>query len=164
MTNAHEVDARERLNLLRDDSGRIALQFGDGMIHRDVLVRRTCPLTDPDHYIVFLDAQGRELCVVRDPRRLSSEAQAVVREALEQHYVRSQIKAILSLRTEGEVCYIDAETSMGRRDFVVSNLHEGLRRLTDTRLLFFDIEGNRFEIEDVQRLDRRSVGLLKGVV
>src|SRR5262245_20224719 len=154
----------EDLNVLRDDQGRIAIQFGAGVIHRDVRVRRAAPLTDPDHYLVFLDVHGRELCVVRDPHRLTAAALAVVTAALEHEYLSTQLTAIRSLRIEGEVCYVDAETSRGRRDFVVSNLQRGLRRAGDRKLLFIDIDGNRFEIEDYEWLDRRSVALLRKVL
>ena len=164
MAYAYEPNALGEVNVLCDQDGEIALRFGDATIYRDVRVRRALPLTDPDHYIVFLDAQGRELCVVRDPRDLSSEGQAILKETLERDYLTSQIGAILSLRTEGEACHINAETSRGRREFVVANLQEGLRRLTDTKLLFLDSDGNKFEIEDVRRLDRRSLALLKKVV
>ena len=152
------------LNVMRDDQGRIAIQFGAGAIHRDVRVRRAAPLSDPDHYLVFLDAHGRELCVVRDPHRLTAAAQAVVTAALEHEYLSAQLTAIRSLRIEGEVCYVDAETARGRRDFVVSNLQRGLRRVGDRKLLFIDIDGNRYEIEDYERLDRRSVALVRKVL
>src|SRR5262245_9143495 len=162
--NAQETDALGELDVLCDQDGDIALRFGDGTVYPDVRVRRALPLTDPDHYVVFLDAQGRELCTVRDPHRLSSEAQAAVNDALNRHYLTSLIEAIVSLRTEGEACHIDAQTSRGRHEFVVANLQDGLRRVTDTKLLFLDADGNRFEIKDLRRLDRRSLALLKKVV
>src|SRR5918995_4972134 len=113
-TGAEDGMRSDTLTLECDEYGRVALQFADGATHRDVLVRRAAPLSDPEHYIVFLDADGQELCVVRDPRSLSPNDQAIVTFALERHYLRCQVTAVLSLRIEAEVCYFDAETSRGR--------------------------------------------------
>jgi len=154
----------DELRLECDDHGRLTLALGKGAVHKEVRVRRAAPLSDPDRYIVFLDEEGREICVVRDPRRLSQETQAVLRSALDCQYLSSQVLALLSLRIESEVCYFEAETSRGHREFIIPNLQEGVRRLGDRKVLFVDVDGNRFEINDLEMLDRRSLALLKRVL
>lgn len=156
-------EQRDNLCLEFDDHGRLTLAIG-GVVHKGVIVRRAAPLSDPDHYIVFLDVKGREICVIRDPRHLSPHTQAVLKSALDHHYLSSQIIALLSLRIESEVCYFNADTSRGRREFIIPNLQEGVRRVGERKLLFVDVDGNRFEVADLEALDRRSLALLKRVL
>jgi uncharacterized protein DUF1854 len=152
------------VKLWREEGGGIALQMNDGDIHRDIRVRRAAPLSDPEHYLVFLDNNGRELAMVCDPRSLRPECQEIVASALEHHYLTSQIVKILSIRIEAEVCYFAVETSRGPREFVIPNLQDGLRLVNERKLLFVDVDGNRFEIDDMERLDRRSVALLRNML
>jgi hypothetical protein len=130
-----------------------------GQHYSHIVAVRASPLTYPDHYICFLDANGREICMVDDPSELDTASQQVLREELERRYLTSTILRVRSARREG-VCYFDADTSRGRRDFVVQQTPETVHWLGDHRLLLVDVDGNRFEAHDIRALDRKSAKLL----
>jgi hypothetical protein len=46
----------------------------------------------------------------------------------------------------------------------VQNVSENAQWLGDYRLLLVDVDGNRFEIPDLQALDRRSLGFVELVL
>lgn len=154
-------DEAQQLELTVADDGRMMLAVRGGAMRRHVHVRRAAPLSDPDCYIVFVDDNGREICLVREPRDLSHETRAVVRAALDRQYLTAKITAVLSVRIESEVSYLEVETSRGRRHFAIQHLDARVRRLKDRRLLLVDIDGNWYEIDDPNSLDRRSLALLK---
>ena len=128
--------------------------------HSHIVAVRASPLTYPDHYICFLDANGREICMVEDPSDLDTASQQVLREELARRYLTSGILRVRSVRREAGVCYFDADTSRGNREFVVQQTPETVRWLGDHRLLLMDVDGNRFEAHDIRALDRKSAAKL----
>jgi hypothetical protein len=135
----------------------------EGKRYSNIIVVRAAPLTDPDHYICFLDANALEICMLENPAALDSDSRHVLREELDRRYLTSEIQGIHTARREAGACYFDAETSRGRREFVVQETPETMRWLGDHRLLLIDVDGNRFEVHDVRLLDRRSAKLLMAV-
>ena len=76
----------------------------------------------------------------------------------------AMVQRIYSVQNELSVSYFDVQTNRGRREFVIQNIHESTRWLGERRLLLLDVDGNRFEIRDLDTLDKRSVRLLKVVL
>ncbi|RLI06322.1 hypothetical protein DRO22_01340, partial [Candidatus Bathyarchaeota archaeon] len=51
-----------------------------------------------------------------------------------------------------------------RRDFVIQGVQDNIVWLGERRLLFVDVDGNRFEIPDYSSLDKKSASLLEEVL
>jgi hypothetical protein len=132
--------------------------------HCNITVVRAAPLSDPDHYICFLDAHGREISMLEDPSALDAGSLRILREELDRHYLTSEICSLRAARREAGACYFDAETSRGRREFVVQESPETIRWLGDQHLLLIDVDGNRFDATDIRTLDRKSARLLMAVL
>jgi hypothetical protein len=131
-----------------------------GHPYADIRVVRAAPLTCPDRYICFLDANEHEICIVEDPFSLDADTRRILKEELDRRYLTSEIRKIHSARREGGACYFETDTNRGRREFVVQETPEALRWLGDHRLLLIDVDGNRFEARDIRLLDRKSAKLL----
>ena len=56
------------------------------------------------------------------------------------------------------------KTNRGQREFVVQNVAENVQWLGARRLLIVDEDGNRFEIPDLDLLDKRSLGYIQQVL
>lgn len=74
------------------------------------------------------------------------------------------IEVISSLRNEFGVSYWDVQTDRGNREFVVRNVSESAQWISPRRLLLIDVDGNRFEIPDIDLLDKRSISLIEMVI
>jgi Domain of unknown function (DUF1854) len=133
----------------------------DGCRYSGVVVVRAAPLTSPDRYMCFLDANGNEICMVKDPSLLDANSQRIVREELSLRYLTSEIRRIYSATSEAGACHFDAETSRGRRQFIIRETQETVRWLGQYHLLLVDVDGNRFAAPDMRRLDLRSARLLR---
>src|SRR5260370_10952327 len=165
MNSATGVDnvAPATIRLYREPEWILNMTIG-GQRYSEVVAVRAAPLTYPDHYVCFLDANGREICIVQDPSGLDTGSRQILREELERRYLTSEIQGIHFARREAGACYFDAETSRGRREFVVQETPESIRWLGDHRLLLVDVDGNRFEAQDIRTLDRKSAKLLQSTV
>lgn len=155
-----EVEAR-LLRLVREPDGTIRLWIGPERGHDRVQAVRLRPLSDPEHYVSFLDERGEEICLVRDPTGLDEASHRVLREELDRRYLTAVVRRIHTLRSEQGVHYFDVETDRGRREYVVQNLAENARWLGPRRVLLLDTYGNRFEVHDLDALDRQSARLLE---
>jgi len=151
----------QTLTLKRDEDGALVLSVADQDPVSNVRVVRAAPLSHPSRYITFLDEKGRELCTVDRLDDLSSSARQLVEEGLAEYYLGHIIQRINDLESEFGIAYWDVETPRGRRDFVVSDVQSSITWLSPTRLLIVDVDGNRFEIPDLQVLDPRSQKLVE---
>ena len=125
---------------------------------------RAAPLTEPARYISFLDVRSEEICMVNDLADLDEDSRRVVEEELAAHYLTAIIERIDSARNEFGTSYWDVQTDRGARDFVVQNAAENARWLGSDRLLLLDVDGNRFEIPNINHLDKRSIGFVRRVL
>ena len=60
--------------------------------------------------------------------------------------------------------YWDVQTNRGRREFVVKNASENAQWPSERHLLLIDVDGNRFEVADLQALDKKSLGFIEQVL
>jgi hypothetical protein len=124
----------------------------------------SAPLTRPNKYLALVDGKGDEIIMIKDPKSLSdSNFQALKRE-LYSRYLTAQVTKILNTKQEFGASYWTVETDRGNRDFVAQSLQENAQWLSDTHLILIDVDGNRFEITDVNALDEVSRKLLYNIV
>jgi hypothetical protein len=125
-----------------------------------VTVARAFPLSDPDHYLGFLDGGGKDIGLLIDPGPLDSESRAVVDEELEKRYFVPVVERVLSVKEEFGTIYWRVETDRGEKEIVARNLRDNLMELSSSRVIVTDIDNNRFEFPDINKLDGRSQGII----
>lgn len=125
-----------------------------------VSVARAFPLSDPDHYLGFLDGAGKDVGLLHDPSLLDPESRKVVDEELEKRYFIPVVDRVLSVKEEFGTIYWVVETDRGEKEIVARNLRDNLMELTSTRIILTDVDGNRFEFPDINKLDNKSLGIL----
>jgi hypothetical protein len=126
-----------------------------------VAVFRLFPLSEPEQWISVVDAEGRELGIVRHLRRLDRASQEAVREELRRRYVVAQVRRIVSCTERFDMVELVVDTDRGRRRFVARNLREHIKQPTPERILLTDIDGNRYDIPDYGALDAKSRALIE---
>ena len=161
---SQEMVDPKKIRLLREPAWTLRLTILADRSYIKVQVVRAAPLSHPHRFICFLDGEGEEIGMVRDLTDLDAASQKVLREELDRRYMTAMVQRIYSLRNELGAAYFDVQTDRGRREFVVQNVDEGVRRLGEHRLLLVDVDGNRFEIPELNALDERSVKLLGQVI
>ncbi len=154
---AHPQDVDTgKIRLFREPAWHLRMTIEGDRSYLKVKIVLAAPLSEPDRYICFLDANDEVICMVDDVHALSEEHQAIIREELARRYLTSRIERIHSIRNEYGVSYWDVSTDRGRREFVVKNVAEDARWLDENRVLILDVDGNRFEVLDLGRLDKKS--------
>ena len=121
---------------------------------------RTFPLSDPEHYIGFLDGGGKDIGMLYDPSQLDHDSRRVVEEEVERRYFVPVIDRVISVKEEFGAVYWNVETDRGEKEIVVRNLRDNMQELSATRIIITDVDGNRYEIPDVTKMDNKSQGII----
>ncbi len=158
----------EDVRVWRSDDGRIYCTLADLLTVITPTFVRAHPLTDPDRYISIrgadpkdnAPAKGREFGLLREWRRLDPESRRLVEAGLERRYLHPKVNAILSVRDYSgvQVCVFD--TDRGLREVTLRDIRDNVVYVGPSRVLITDAEGNRYDIEDADRLDPNSRALL----
>ena len=152
------------MKLFYEPEGRLRLTLDD---HSVVTVKPAwaSPLSPPGRDLALLDGKGKEVLMVSVPEKeFSSENWAVVEQELKRRYLNSLVHRVLDVKTEFGATYWHVVTDRGEKDFVTQSLQENAQWLGPGHLLLIDVDGNRFEITDVEGLDSRSRELVRNTV
>ncbi|MCI8360960.1 MAG: DUF1854 domain-containing protein [Clostridiales bacterium] len=143
----------------RTPGGFVSLDY-QGRHYDRVSVYRAFPFSDPDKYISIRepDEKAKEIGMVEDLRALDKDTAAMLTEQMNIRYFTPVITRILDIKDEYGYAYFDVLTDRGACRFTIHMNGGSVVRLTDTRLLISDLDGNRFEIPDTGKL---SAGELK---
>ena len=132
--------------------GFVSLTF-EGEFHERVEAYRCFPFSDPDVFISIreYDEKAREIGMIRDLNDMG-EAAELLRGQMGVRYFTPEITRIKNIRDEYGYGYFDVSTDRGDIQFIIRMNGNAIARLSDTRLLISDIDGNRFEIRDTGKL------------
>lgn len=118
------------------------------------------PLSHPGKYLALVDGKGKQIVMINDVAALADDTRKLLEEELRRRYLTPQVTKVVELRYELGVTYWSVETDRGDREFVTQSLHENAQWLGEQHLLIIDVDGNRFEIPDIDALDKRSQTLI----
>lgn len=138
-----------------DGHARLEIQ-GDRCI---LLMRavRLFPISHRRGFIVLSDANNDEVGIIRDLRALPRAMRHIVLEELRKRYFVPQITYVYSLKDEYGVLYWDVETTRGARQFVVRDVRDNIREFPGGRMQITDVDGNEFEIANIDALPGKGV-------
>lgn len=122
--------------------------------------KRLFPMSGLTKYITLLDADLKEKAIIRDIERLDPDSRRAVEECLAEYYLIPKITEVLDITEKFGVLTWHCMTDHGKRSFRIKNRHSDIKRLYDGRVLVRDSNDNRYEIEDVKKLSKRSQSLL----
>jgi hypothetical protein len=125
-----------------------------------VAVARAFPLSDPDHYLGFLDGAGKDIGLLQDPTLLDPASRQIVDEELDRRYFVPVIERVHSVKEEFGTIYWKVETDRGEKEIIVRNLRDNIQELSASRVIITDIDGNRFEFADLLKMDAKTQGFI----
>jgi hypothetical protein len=146
------------VELLREADGTMTV-VSEGRKLKGAKIVLCAPLTDPDA-VASVVIDGKEAAVLRGLSRLSPASRKALEGAKQEHYLTPKIRKVLALEYQFGAVYWKVDTDRGPREFVIKGISQHVRWLSDSRLLLSDVDGNRFEIPDLDALDEDSRDLI----
>lgn len=125
---------------------------------------RAFPLSKPNEHIVLRDGGGREIGVLRDLNEFNSSMRELIETELRRRYFMPEITAILSVTERFGSTEWEVETDRGPRRLSMRQINEAITEISPSRYLLTDVEGNRYEVRDLEALDPLSRARFLGKV
>ncbi|MGI6082617.1 MAG: DUF1854 domain-containing protein [Limnochordia bacterium] len=126
----------------------------------DVSVHRMFPLSRPENLIALCDKFGNEIGVVMDPKHLDEASREALFQELDMAYFIPKITRICEIKEEYGLVHWSVETDRGPRQFQVRS-RQDIRPMGNNRFVVRDMDGNRYDIPDMNALDAASRELLE---
>jgi hypothetical protein len=152
------------LNLFFEPKDRLRLTVGEDRSYHTVKPVWAAPQTQPERFLALLDGKEKEITTIPNPTDLPESSLKAVREELRRRYLTAQIRSILNAKVEFGATYWHVSTDRGDRDFVTQSLQENAVWMKSGHLLLIDVDGNRFEIPEIESLDERSRQILESIL
>ncbi len=121
-----------------------------------VTLCRAFPFDQPWEYISVLDGEDRELGIIRSTELFLGEDRELIEAELSKRYYAPEVKRIYAVKERYGFSYWKVETENGRLSFTLKDTYRSILHVNDRRMIFSDVNGNRFEIPDVEALDKKS--------
>lgn len=142
----------------RTGGGFVRLDFR-GTVYQRVAVHRCFPFSAPDAYISIResDESSQEIGLISSLDDWDKDTQAMLREQLELRYFSPKITRIKHVKEEYGYAYWDVGTDRGDCRFVVRMGSGTVIHIGGGRYLVTDVDGNRFEIPNIQALSPQEM-------
>jgi len=149
----------EQVRLELVDGAHLKLILGEEE-HEDISVKQGFPLTAPNQYMAVLNKENKEIGMIPDSSLLEEASQAALAHYFGTAYYEVRILKVLTVRSTFGITTWKMTTDRGERTAVIRDRSD-IRKLPPDRLLFTDIEGMRYLVDDYARLDARSQMLIE---
>ena len=121
-----------------------------------IFLHRAFPFDYPYAFISVLDEDSKEIGIIQDVDELGEGPAVLIRDELDRKYYTPVIRQILSVKDKFGYSYWKVVTDEGELEFTCRDTFSSLLKVGGTRIFVNDIDGNRFEIPDLEALDRKS--------
>jgi len=138
-----DLEAEVDLTPVKQDFGR-------------VYFHRCFPFDTPDEYISVLDKDGREYGMILNINSLSAEAQTIIKGELDRKYLCPTVEKIISMKEKLDFSYWTVLTDRGEMSFSTHDTYRNMAKVGNGMIIITDVDGNRFRIMDVNKLDKKS--------
>ena len=142
----------------RTPGGFVEMTYQDKTYPR-VAVHRCFPFSDPTHYISIREPEGdgKEIGLILDLADMKEDTRRMLEEQMQLRYFAPKILRIKDIKEEYGYSYWDVETDRGVCRFTVRMGGGNVYAIGPDRYLVNDLDGNRFEIPDLNKLTPREV-------
>jgi hypothetical protein len=145
----------------RTKGGFLSLRVGKRDRYPRVHLYRSFPLSRNAEYISVRDKDDKEIGIIEDLAELPPKITRLLLEELERRYFTPTIREIKSLKQEFGYTYWEVVTDSGFCRFTVKMGDNTVRYLTDSTLLVFDVDGNRFELPEYEGIDKKHLKIVE---
>lgn len=121
-----------------------------------VFLHRAFPFDHPESYISVQDADKNEIGMISDLSIFPPETAALLRGELTRKYYALTLTAIHSIRDRYGYAYCFASAEDGPINFTMRDVARSILKVDENHIVMTDIDGNRYDIPDIHKLDRKS--------
>jgi hypothetical protein len=143
------------------EGGFIGLKYKDED-YKHIILRRIMPLQMPMEYISVADAENKEIGILKAVEDLPKEQQEIVVREMDSRYYAPEVLEVTSVQDKLGYVYMEMrlrnkQGNEYKKNCAVKDVSRNIRMITNTSVIIFDVDGNRYVISDVAKLNRHSM-------
>ena len=147
--NKHHAMLRNTPEMSVDnEGGTMTLNYSRVFLHRSF------PYENPYEFISVLNTEQEEVCMIKSVDEVAESD--LIKAELDRKYYEPTIKKILEFRDDMGFSHWEVETEAGRRKFIVHDTFGSITHVSEVFVYVTDIDGNRYKIENLNALDKKS--------
>jgi len=154
----------DQVKITRVGPSLVDVEVFGGQTYRELEPRRLFPISGLHKYITLIDKDLKEVMIIRNLQTLMPESKEAVSLCLDEYYLIPQITRLIDSKEKYGMLKWTVDTNRGRCSFDIRNRHTDIKVLYDGRILVKDSDDNRYEIRDIEKLDKRSRALLNNEI
>ena len=143
-----------------NDNGFLIMTL-DGELKGRVKLIRTYPYSLTDEYICVHDLDDNEIGIIRDLKELDTNSKESAEKELKNRYYCPTVTAVKSVKERMGHFYFQTVVDGKEKNFTVRDITRNMRFASDDTLLIFDMDGNRYMIPEVEKIESKSKRLLE---
>ena len=165
----NSIDMAAELGLM--DVGETAFYFADGGFvglkykgedYKHIILRRIMPIREPFHYISVADHENKEIAILKSVDELPDDQRKIVISELDNRYYSPEVIDVISVQDKLGYVYIGLRlrNKQGKeynKNCAVKDVSRNIRMLSGSSVIIFDVDGNRYVISDLSKLNRQSM-------
>ena len=137
---------------LKNDFLHIKTETYEGRAH----LCRQFPFELEWEFISVMNDEQAEVGIIKAVSLFEGKGEELLRTELSRRYYAPVIDKIISVKERYGFSYWRVHTAEGNVSFTLHDTYRSIIRATGRRIVLMDVNGNRFEIPDVDSLDRKS--------
>ena len=143
-----------------ENSGETSGEKTKEIVAERIFLSRAFPFDMPYEYISVLDKDKKEIAFIRSLEDFAEPERSRLLHELEAKYYTPVIKRIISVKERYGFSFWKTECEFGEKSFTLQDTFRSIVKSPSNdgglRIYILDIDGNRYEIPDVEALDRLS--------
>lgn len=129
--------------------------------HPVVYLHCSFPHTNNRIYISVRTPENKEVGIIKSLDQFAGETAALLEKHIKLRYFAPVIKEITRIKEEYGYSYWETETDVGCCRFTVRGGSGNVKQVSDKKLLITDVDGNRFIVQDVEKLSEKEYRMVE---
>ena len=143
------------------EGGFVGLKY-KGEDYRHIVLRRIMPIDQPMHYISVADHDNKEIAILKAVADLAPTQREIVERELDNRYYSPQVLDVMSVKDKLGYVYMEMrlKNKQGKeyeKSCAVKDVSRNIRMLSNTSIIIFDVDGNRYVVPDLGELNKQSL-------
>lgn len=144
---------------------QLYLKFDDQDEEIPARILLVAPLSDGKNILsIFHQQKKQELVLIKSLKSIDPEARKIITEEINQRYFFPKITKINDISIHLECYYWDVVTDKGEKKFMLRSPAVNIRWIHEQRIILCDSDGIKYDLCDMEKMDKESQELLKRIV
>lgn len=133
----------------------------NGEDYKHIVLRRIMPIEQPLNYISVADHENKEIGILKSVEDLTEAQRIIVITELDNRYYSPEVMEVTNVQDKLGYVYMEMrlknkQNTEYTKSCAIKDVSRNIRMLSPISVIIFDVDGNRYIIPDVSKLNRTS--------